>query len=169
MQACQPRQGGATSLIQLDIASHPAAEARPNERIPAGLEFWSVDVHITQLEVVFLNRFLQVRSHTWSCYCQGRMPISVLKPSCVGDLPADCQNVSIAVVFGNEWWAQNVKVACALPQELLGYIAVTLALRPEAKSQAPPASMQQAGRAVASMEAQALKSRCSPRASDPTF
>lgn len=27
--------------------------------MPRGLEFWSVSVHLTQLEVVFLNRFMQ--------------------------------------------------------------------------------------------------------------
>lgn len=61
LQACQPREGGSTSLIKLDIASHPASEARADaDRVPAGLEFWSVKVDITQLEVVFLYRFLQV-------------------------------------------------------------------------------------------------------------
>ena len=36
-------------------------EPRQGSRIPEGLEYWSVDVDITQLEVVFLYRFLQVR------------------------------------------------------------------------------------------------------------
>lgn len=61
LQACQPRDAGAASLIKLDIASHPASEAREHsDRVPAGPEFWSVNVQITQLEVVFLYRFLQV-------------------------------------------------------------------------------------------------------------
>ncbi len=46
--------------MQVDIASHSGTEARDGGRIPSGLEFWSVDVDITQLEVVFLYRFLQV-------------------------------------------------------------------------------------------------------------
>lgn len=62
LQACQPRDAQAASLIRLDVASHPATEARADSsRVPAGLEYWSVDVQITQLEVVFLYRFLQVR------------------------------------------------------------------------------------------------------------
>lgn len=64
LQVCQPRDAGAASLIRLDITSHPASEARMDgDRVPAGLEFWSVDVRITQLEVVFLNRLLQVSNN----------------------------------------------------------------------------------------------------------
>lgn len=48
---------------QINIASHSAAEQRDVTRIPSGLEFWSVEVDITQLEVVFLYRFLQVHRH----------------------------------------------------------------------------------------------------------
>ena len=48
--------------MQVDIASHSATETRHAGRIPANLAFWSVDVDITQLEVVFLHRFLQVSS-----------------------------------------------------------------------------------------------------------
>lgn len=48
---------------QINIASHSAAEKRDVARVPSGLEFWSVEVDITQLEVVFLYRFLQV---SWS-------------------------------------------------------------------------------------------------------
>ena len=72
LQACQPRDAEAASLIRLDIASHPAAEARADSgRVPAGLEYWSVDVRITQLEVVFLNRFLQVSVQAClCCFCQ---------------------------------------------------------------------------------------------------
>ncbi len=79
-QACQPREGGASSLIKVYIASHPASEERPDGRIPAGLEYWSVDVDITQLEVVFLYRFLQVRrlAHLFFCLLPGH---SASRPS----------------------------------------------------------------------------------------
>ena len=41
------------------MASHTAEETYANERVPSGFEFWSVRVHVTQLETVFLYRFLQ--------------------------------------------------------------------------------------------------------------
>ena len=59
--------------VQVEIASHSGTEARGGGRIPSGLEFWSVDVDITQLEVVFLYRFLQVG---------GAAPCLALRPAC---------------------------------------------------------------------------------------
>ena len=44
---------------QVEVASHTAEETYSNERVPSGFDFWAVRVHVTQLEVVFLYRFLQ--------------------------------------------------------------------------------------------------------------
>ena len=43
----------------MEVASHTAEETYSNERVPSGFDFWSVRVHVTQLELVFLYRFLQ--------------------------------------------------------------------------------------------------------------
>ena len=50
---------GSYTVLQVEVASHTADETYSNERVPSGFEFWSVRIHVTQLEVVFLYRFLQ--------------------------------------------------------------------------------------------------------------
>ena len=45
--------------MQVEVASHTVEETYANDRIPSGFEYWSVRVHVTQLETVFLYRFLQ--------------------------------------------------------------------------------------------------------------
>ena len=48
-----------TAVLQVEVASHTAEETYANDRVPSGFGYWSVRVHVTQLELVFLYRFLQ--------------------------------------------------------------------------------------------------------------
>jgi hypothetical protein len=59
---CDLRAGAAASLIELDFASHTGEEGDTNPRVPAGLPFYSLRAQLRELELVFLNRFLQVRA-----------------------------------------------------------------------------------------------------------
>ena len=48
-----------TLRSQVEVASHKAADTYTSDRVPSGFDFWSVRVHVTRLELVFLYRFLQ--------------------------------------------------------------------------------------------------------------
>ena len=56
--ACSSRLQ-ADAHVQVEVASHTVEDTYVNERVPSGFEFWSVRVHVTQLQTVFLYRFLQ--------------------------------------------------------------------------------------------------------------
>lgn len=58
---CDLRSGAATSLVELEFASHTAAEADESARVPPGLPFYSIQARMSELDVVFLNRFLMAR------------------------------------------------------------------------------------------------------------
>ena len=57
---CDLRHGASTSLIELEFASHTGADADPSPRVPSGLPFYTLTAQLRELELVFLNRFLQV-------------------------------------------------------------------------------------------------------------
>ena len=58
---CDLRSGAATSLVELEFASHTPAEADESARVPPGLPFYSIQARMSELDVVFLNRFLMAR------------------------------------------------------------------------------------------------------------
>ena len=57
---CDLRSGAAASLIELEFASHTGEEGDCNPRVPAGLPYYSLRAQLRELELTFLNRFLQV-------------------------------------------------------------------------------------------------------------
>lgn len=59
---CDLRSGAATSLIELEFASHTGQDADTSARVPSGLPFYTLKAQLRELELVFLNRFLQVRT-----------------------------------------------------------------------------------------------------------
>jgi hypothetical protein len=72
------RHGASTSLIELTLASHAADSGAGGDRVPPGLAFWTLQAQMRELELFFLNRFLQagtsfVRLLTWAfagtCLC----------------------------------------------------------------------------------------------------
>lgn len=58
---CDLRSGASTSLVELEFASHTPAEADESARVPPGLPFYSIQARMSELDVVFLNRFLMAR------------------------------------------------------------------------------------------------------------
>ncbi|KAK9908805.1 hypothetical protein WJX75_003140 [Coccomyxa subellipsoidea] len=56
---CDLRHGASTSLIELEFASHTGADADTSPRVPSGLPFYTLTAQLRELELVFLNRFLQ--------------------------------------------------------------------------------------------------------------
>ena len=56
---CDLRKGAATSLIELEFASHTAEEVAADGRVPKGLPFSSLKASLRELDVIFLNRFVQ--------------------------------------------------------------------------------------------------------------
>ena len=56
---CDLRSGAAASLIELDFASHTGEDGDANPRVPAGLPYYSLRAELRELELTFLNRFLQ--------------------------------------------------------------------------------------------------------------
>ena len=58
---CDLRSGAATSLVELEFASHTPAEADESARVPPGLPYYSIQARMSELDVVFLNRFLMAR------------------------------------------------------------------------------------------------------------
>ena len=54
------RHGASTSLIELEFASHTGADADVIAGVPPGLPFYTLKAQLRELELVFLNRFLQV-------------------------------------------------------------------------------------------------------------
>jgi hypothetical protein len=59
---CDLRSGAATSLVELEFASHTPAEADKSARVPSGLPYYSISARMSELDVVFLNRFLMARA-----------------------------------------------------------------------------------------------------------
>ena len=59
---CDLRSGAATSLVELEFASHTPAEADESARVPSGLPYYSIQARMSELDVVFLNRFLMART-----------------------------------------------------------------------------------------------------------
>ncbi|KAK9834254.1 hypothetical protein WJX81_000411 [Elliptochloris bilobata] len=55
---CDLRSGAATSLVELEFASHTPEEADESSRVPPGLPFFSIRARMNELDIVFLNRFL---------------------------------------------------------------------------------------------------------------
>ena len=53
------RQGASTSLITLDFATHSVAESHNNPRVPSGFPYSSVKAKLSELDFIFLNRFVQ--------------------------------------------------------------------------------------------------------------
>lgn len=56
---CDLRRGAATSLITVDFASHSAEESYSNPRVPSGFPYSSVKAKLSELDFIFLNRFVQ--------------------------------------------------------------------------------------------------------------
>lgn len=54
------RHGASTSLIELEFASHTGQDSDTDSTVPAGLPFYTLKAQLRELELVFLNRFLQV-------------------------------------------------------------------------------------------------------------
>ena len=59
---CDLRSGAVASLIELEFASHTGQDADTSARVPPGLPFYTLKAQLRELELVFLNRFLQARS-----------------------------------------------------------------------------------------------------------
>ncbi len=57
---CDLRHGATTSLIEVEFASHTGSDADISPRVPEGLAFYTLNAQLRELELVFLNRFLQV-------------------------------------------------------------------------------------------------------------
>ena len=57
------RHGASTSLIELEFASHTGKDSDTDPGVPEGLPFYTLKAQLRELELVFLNRFMQV----WSC------------------------------------------------------------------------------------------------------
>lgn len=60
------KESGADSLIELDFASHTAQESLQEARVPDGVAYYTLEGHLSQLDVVFLHRFLQVCGCVWA-------------------------------------------------------------------------------------------------------
>lgn len=56
---CDLRKGAATSLITVDFASHTIEESYNNNRVPSGYPYSSVKAKLSELDFIFLNRFIQ--------------------------------------------------------------------------------------------------------------
>ena len=56
---CDLRKGAATSLITVDFASHTIEESYSNNRVPSGYPYSSVKAKLSELDFIFLNRFIQ--------------------------------------------------------------------------------------------------------------
>lgn len=56
---CDLRKGAATSLITVDFASHTVDESYNNNRVPSGYPYSSVRAKLSELDFIFLNRFIQ--------------------------------------------------------------------------------------------------------------
>lgn len=54
------KESGANSLVVLDLASHTVQESLQEARVPDGSAYYTLEGHLSQLDVVFLHRFLQV-------------------------------------------------------------------------------------------------------------
>ena len=56
---CDLRKGAATSLITVDFASHTVQESYNSQRVPSGFPYSSVKAKLSELDFIFLNRFVQ--------------------------------------------------------------------------------------------------------------
>ena len=56
---CDLRKGAATSLITVDYTSHTVEESHSNDRVPSGFPYSSVKAKLSELDFIFLNRFIQ--------------------------------------------------------------------------------------------------------------
>ena len=56
---CDLRKGAATSLITVDFASHTVQDSYSNHRVPSGLPYYSLKAKLSELDFIFLNRFIQ--------------------------------------------------------------------------------------------------------------
>ena len=66
------RHGASTSLIELEFASHTGQDSDTDPAVPAGLPFYILKAQLRELELVFLNRFLQVCLS--QCLAPGKAP-----------------------------------------------------------------------------------------------
>ena len=56
---CDLRRGSSTSLISVEFASHSAEESHSNNRVPSGLPYSTLKARLSELDFIFLNRFVQ--------------------------------------------------------------------------------------------------------------
>ena len=56
---CDLRRGAVTSLITVDFATHTAQDSYNNPRVPSGFPFSTVKAKLSELDFIFLNRFIQ--------------------------------------------------------------------------------------------------------------
>lgn len=56
---CDLRRGASTSLISVEFASHSAEESHSNSRVPSGLPYSTLKARLSELDFIFLNRFVQ--------------------------------------------------------------------------------------------------------------
>lgn len=56
---CDLRRGSSTSLISVEFASHSAEESHSNTRVPSGLPYSVLKARLSELDFIFLNRFVQ--------------------------------------------------------------------------------------------------------------
>lgn len=56
---CDLRKGAATSLITVDYTSHTVEESHSNNRVPSGFPYSSLKAKLSELDFIFLNRFIQ--------------------------------------------------------------------------------------------------------------
>lgn len=56
---CDLRKGAATSLITVEYTSHTIEESHSNDRVPSGFRYSSLKAKLSELDFIFLNRFVQ--------------------------------------------------------------------------------------------------------------
>ncbi|KAL4447306.1 hypothetical protein ABPG77_007339, partial [Micractinium sp. CCAP 211/92] len=56
-QACGLREGSSTSLVSLEFCSFPPSHSHP--AVPPGLQYYTLQAQLSELQLVFLYRFLQ--------------------------------------------------------------------------------------------------------------
>ena len=78
-QACGLRPGSTASLVSLNFASHPPSHTDP--RIPPGFSFYTLQAKLSELQLVFLYRFLQENLQYISIMLAMRPPVQQAQQS----------------------------------------------------------------------------------------
>lgn len=76
-QACGLRPGSNASLVNITFASHPAAHAADEPRVPSSLgvdTYYTLEASLNELQLVFLYRFLQENLQYISTMLAMRLP-----------------------------------------------------------------------------------------------